>query len=395
MYITEDITFKSTNDFELGYDGVTRETDYHIVTPENGSKGLVVYIPGYGGDTDGSYRRKFCQSIAEKNQLSVMSVNYHCIFCRPDNGATRSYETEDLKHIKMLAYKYGVEMDNKPLDTVLAEIDAKLVERGANEEIHVTLVPKKNEYQNGGIMAALDIINAVNDASSRWDIPTNNIVLIGSSYGGYIANLASKLAPNTFRAIFDNSSWAKPNLTYILGRDLNVSEYSQRYINNLIMRHSVRTCWTAKEGLPTTFDDNRIAVRSFTTEQINQFADYKPTAQYYFIHALNDHIANTNEKIAMVKDMVGNGIDVHMIVADEEDVDGSYIKNTNHGLGLSLQQFFKHGYDHIEQTRPADNLSTDTNFSLKSEIRYTSDQFEYIFDYSQTPIQGRVEQTKR
>jgi len=390
MYISEDVKFETTGDFELGFEKVTRETNYHIVTPEIDSKGLVVYIPGYGDDASDSYRQKFCQSIAEKHQLSVMTVDYHSIFSRADSGAVRSFERADLFQIRNLSYKYQVATQSSNINEILAAVNERLVQLGTTEQVRMTGTPKKNEYQNGGIMSAVDIINAVNDALNRWNIPKDNIILIGSSYGGYLANLAAKLAPNTFRAVFDNSSWAKPYLGYIVGREVNFAEWHEWLLSNILLCESTRSCWTLQEGLPTTFNNNRIAVRSFGKEQLEQYASYKPTTQYYCIHAFEDEVADTSEKIAMVTEMLEHGIDTHMIVIEESDIDGSYIKTIKHGLGLSMQQFFDHGYQHIEQTKPLNNQPFETNFDQNSIIRYQSDQLDYVLDYSKVPVQGSV-----
>ncbi|GKT11119.1 MAG: hypothetical protein ISEC1_P0082 [Thiomicrorhabdus sp.] len=386
MSRAEKFCFSTTGDFELGFEHITRETEYSIVLPDSEPKGLVVYIPGFGGDS-GDYRHKFCEKISEKYGLAVMTVDYHCLFSRPVLGAKTVYEKQDYLMIEKLFVQYGLPLGAvTDIDDAVNILNEHLAKIGKEEQMLATLKPAKNEYQNGGILAALDNINAVGDALKRWGIPEGNIILIGSSYGGYIANLATKLAPNTFRAVFDNSSWANPNLDYIMGRELLRPEYSGYHHSNIQTCYFVRSGWTLETGLPNTFDENRMAIRDFTLEQVQQFSTYKPNTFYYFMHCVNDHIADTDKKIALAMDMLECGMTVHMLVMDKEDIDGQYVKNIDHGMGLSMVRFFESAYQHIETHPPSEQ----TNFSKQSLITYQTPLFQYVFDYASLPVSARV-----
>ena len=143
--------------------------------------------------------------------MSVMTVEYFCMGSRPDVGAKIEYEYEDMEAIKALLYSTNTES--------MADF-CSFVEKGAhNVDINASLLPARGEYQNFGILAALDVLNAIRDAVVRYHVDINNIIIIGGSYGGYIANLVTKIIPGYIRAVFDNSSWANPNLQYVVGRE--------------------------------------------------------------------------------------------------------------------------------------------------------------------------------
>ncbi|WP_265460784.1 DUF2920 family protein, partial [Aeromonas salmonicida] len=72
---------------------------------------------------------------------------------------------------------------------------------------HGLLTPPDGAYQNFGVMAALDILNAIEDAMCRYNGNRDNLILVGSSYGGYLAQMVNKFRPGYARALFDNSSW--------------------------------------------------------------------------------------------------------------------------------------------------------------------------------------------
>ncbi|HHD7223133.1 TPA: DUF2920 family protein, partial [Citrobacter freundii] len=130
--------------------------------------------------------------------------------------------------------------------------------------------PKNNEYQNFGLLPALDIINAINDAILNFEMENSKIILIGSSYGGYIANMVEKIAPGLVNAIIDNSSWSSPNMKYLIGRELNNTEFRQQLSSNIIMDLYVKSPWTLIKGLPNTLSKSRIQIRSFDPDQLSQ-----------------------------------------------------------------------------------------------------------------------------
>ena len=49
-------------------------------------------------------------------------------------------------------------------------------EKKQSVTINASIVPPKNEYQNFGIVAALDVVNAIKDAVERYGINPNNII---------------------------------------------------------------------------------------------------------------------------------------------------------------------------------------------------------------------------
>lgn len=381
------VSFATTPDFELGFEHCKRETDYYLTLPKVEPKGLVVYIPGFGGDA-GDYRHVFCQKVAERFGLATMTVDYHCFYSRPEvNEGALAFEAEDVALIEKLFLTLGIPFAGSSPEEGLAILNQTLRERNTPVKVTATLKPGKGEYQNGGMMQALDIINAVYHAlKNNALIPSDNVVLVGSSYGGYIANLASKYAPNTFRAVFDNSSWATPNFGYVVGRECGQSEFQENLHSHIKVNYFLRSAWTLKKNLPNTFDGKRFHVRSFTTEQISELSKYQSQTYYYFIHAENDRIAPTEAKIQMATDMIQNSMNVHMEVIEADDVDGKYIKTIQHGMNLSMLTFFEKAYAHIELHQ----VGGQNDFDKQSVVEYPSSECLYQFDYSAYPVKAMV-----
>lgn len=365
--------FNTVNDFELAPSKKKRQATYEICNTKK-NNGLVIYIPGFGADL-GGYTAKFCSSIAEKyNDLSVMCVDYFCMKSRPMVGAKIEFEYED-------KLKLGNDFLFLNTDQILQKLNIKTKNSKLLSQFSCSLVPPDEEYQNFGLMAALDILNGLQHAVDKYELDANNIILIGSSYGGYVANLVTKIAPGYIKAVFDNSSWAKPNLAYIVGREINTPEFSQKLNEHCILAMFVKTPWSLKPSLPSSFEKEKIYIRSFSESDLNKMSDYGGNKTlYFFAHAENDRIANTSDKIKMVKSMINNDFIVKMDVFDETDIDGKLIKNLNHGMGLSMVQFFKLGLEFVEKV----NLDFIRNKDKLFEYEYSHSK--YIFDLSHKPI---------
>lgn len=250
----------STNDFEFGINK-KRKCKYKIFNPHH-TKGLVVYIPGFGVDL-GEYTEVFCKKISEKFSLATMSVEYFCIHCRPSIGAEIEFELEDINQFSgILAQEQGKDT----IEKIVTYTEKNNIRINAN----ASLKPKKGEYQNFGILAAIDTINCIKDATDKFSFNKNNIILIGSSYGGYIANIATKIYPGLIRAVFDNSSWAQPNLAYVVGRELNKPEFILKISEKLSLNLFVKSPWTLKANLPNSFSGDKYLIRSFDYGQVKQ-----------------------------------------------------------------------------------------------------------------------------
>lgn len=385
MSMLEKVNFSTTPDFELGFEHCSRQTDYLIAQPTEQAKGLVVYIPGFGADA-GDYREKFCLKVAEKYGLAAMTVDYHCFYSRPKVQDSTVYEAEDISLIEKLFITNNLPFSGDSIEEGVEVLNNHLASSNRKASITATLIPGKDEYQNGGVLQALDIINAVGHAIEKYSIPVDNVILVGSSYGGYIANLATKFAPKTFRAVFDNSSWAQPNFTYIVGREYGKEEYIHNVHSNIATKFFLRTAWTLKKGLPNTFDGKRFYVRTFSEEQIGQLSEYQPETYYYFIHAEKDRLALTEHKIQMATFMIHRQMNVHMEVIEASDVDGQYIKTIEHGMNLSMLTFFDKAYAHIKNHY----ICLENDFMNRSLIGYDSADCCYEFDFSTFPVKGRV-----
>lgn len=284
------ISFNTSSDIELYPNKKDQRKTNYTIYGANKNKGLVVYIPGFGDDLS-DYRNKFCKKINEKYDLTSMTVDYFCIGVRESTGAKVYFENEDIKFIKKSIPDFTIENYLQYFE-YYAENNATIT------TFKATLKPSNEEYQNFGILAALDIINAIKDAVERFKLDKNNITLIGSSYGGYLANMITKIIPGEIKLVLDNSSWANPNYNYIVGRETNSPEFFYLFGNNLKLVVFAKTPWTLKPNLNNSFEKCRVEIRSFNNKQIEQMATQGATTTNYVIyHSSKDYeIAPIEEK---------------------------------------------------------------------------------------------------
>ncbi|MEZ6975096.1 MULTISPECIES: DUF2920 family protein [Aeromonas] len=333
-------------DVELGLCG-ERQVRYRIHGAEQASSGLVVYIPGFGGDL-GAYSQVFCEKVAAQHGMAALCVDYFCMRSRPAVGAVISLLPDE--RVRALAL-LGLPATTSDA-ALLRALDT--LQPAAPLRFHGLLIPPDGAYQNFGVMAALDILNAIEDAMLRYGGSRDNLILVGSSYGGYLAQLVNKFRPGYVRALFDNSSWAEPNLAYVVGRDIGAVEYQCSLQGGVELALCVDSPWRMVAGHPHEFDVDAFIIRAFSASQLDQMAAQGGTQTFcLMVHAIHDAIAPADAKLAMARAMLARGFNAELILFDESSVDGEFIRNMEHGMGLSMLQFFEQGLALLAERSPS------------------------------------------
>ncbi|EEU7404894.1 DUF2920 family protein [Campylobacter jejuni] len=175
MIINQIYSIDSCDDVELN---IKRGSKLEFRLTYDDSKeieAIVCIISGLGGDIDDNlYIEEYC---ARNYNVAVLSVNYHCIGNRPQTGVSFYINELDRLILKTSLEAIGiqlpVDMQNlKTYDEFYCVVDFvnKFIEKLKKEKelsedyclyLSVGLEPTKNEYQNYGIMQAMDIINAI------------------------------------------------------------------------------------------------------------------------------------------------------------------------------------------------------------------------------------------
>ncbi|WP_304545867.1 DUF2920 family protein [Sulfurimonas microaerophilic] len=392
-------TFQTTghDDFELNIKRESKLT-YHIsYRTDNKHNGIIFVIPGFGEDASVEYQKNLLTHIAQEYGLLAVFVEYHAIFSRPSNGAIISFDERDGARLIDLIQKYNVILDENDLSvkSILLALNRSLPKD--NEEIiSATLYPAKNEYQNFGILQAIDILSVLYDLKSLGYgelIEKAPIIAMGSSHGGYIANLLAKLAPNTFDFIIDNSCYVKPPLKYIVGKehDITRSELKTKYPNFTLSSYTF-THWTKDPQSKNHFSDSAYEIRDLTNPSHldTMLNKYKSKTSYFSYHSKYDqYIAPYDDKLEYVNHLKEHDRPyTFMTIESEDQVDGKLIKNLDHAMGASNKEILKNTLPSI--LKEGIN-SGKTDLCNQSVISYTtSENNTYEFKFNEDNISARI-----
>ncbi|EBF5412097.1 DUF2920 family protein [Campylobacter coli] len=348
-----DIKRESKLEFKLWYDD------------EKEIKALVFIIPGLGGDVDENYREHLAEFVAGEFNVAVVSVNYHCIGNRPQTGSSFFMDDIDKLILKTSceALNIQVNLDKlnslEELSSTLKEVDhileeqknQKLINPNFKLSIHLSLQPTKNEYQNFGIMQAQDLLNVALYLKKHAPFDTMGggipVIMIGSSHGGYLAHLAAKIAPWLIDGVLDNSAYAKFLWRVVgFGKEIDFMQYSEfatfDFFHHIKTHCSTKTFWTSNSSSPCFFSPARRKIRNLLEEDhLLEQSKYLKTC-FISYHSLYDEYVSLKEKTMLYEELEKLGFDATLCsITKESQVDGKFIKNLNHGMGIPVKLLIK------------------------------------------------------
>ncbi|EHG6210894.1 DUF2920 family protein, partial [Campylobacter jejuni] len=238
----------------------TSKLEYRIsYDDEKDLKAIVFVIGGYGANANIYFLDSYRNYIAKNFDVVTINVFYHC-FCQRRSdvekySAFTIFTIEDLSNLSQVLLEIGVninvnlenaqqcyELLNQNITALKSQ--GKLAQN-YQAKFTSTFIPPNGDYQNYGVMAAIDHINALKDLVKRFpefaDLPK---IYGGGSYGGYLSLLIAKIAPWYVDGVIDNSGSALPPLIYILGREMESGcDYVFNDPNTLI-ECFLKTHWT-------------------------------------------------------------------------------------------------------------------------------------------------------
>jgi hypothetical protein len=383
---------KGVDDFELG---IKRQNPlkYFLTLPDSEKiEGLVFLIPGFGEDSNAEYITKFRTFVADDYSLACVSVSYHAINARRNKNANIVFEFDDIERLNELLRHYGCPLNYKSIDEAISVLDQAIERQGAVYPypfLYLTALlnfgDEQTEYQNFGVMQALDHVYVLYDLQKRIRLHWGKIIAIGSSHGGYIANLLSKFAPNTLTAVFDNSSYADPPLNYVMGRECKPAIFHpcEMVTKNIGIYYTLKSGWTTNSLSSNYYSEDARKIRRFLYE-----GDIKKMAlmgnnktQYRFFHSKYDFkISNVHEKMTMVDFLKKYNFDSEIYLMDHCDVDGRFVKTLDHGMNLSLKKMFAKLYPDVKRKDECSDIT------LKSLIIYEGIKGDYVFQYESDKV---------
>ncbi|EAI8955141.1 DUF2920 family protein [Campylobacter coli] len=358
MLINQSFEIDSCDDVELGIKR-TSKLEYRIsYDDEKEIKAIVFIIGGYGANANIYFLDSYRNYIAKNFDVVTINVFYHCFCAR--QSIDQKYNPklipnkDDLERINnilkninlghLLANEDNFEQIIPFIEQRAGEIkQAGLVDESQKIGLSCDFIPPNGDYQNFGIMAAIDHINALKDLVKRFpkfaDLPK---IYGGGSYGGYLALLIAKIAPWYVDGVIDNSGSAVPPLIYILGREM---EGGCDYVLNsshILIQCFLKTHWTRKENSPYFFNNENYFIRTLLNKDHLILQSQKnKNIIYVSYHSKEDPLTPANFKEQTMQILKILGYDVSLNLIDENKIDGKFIKNLDHGCGIPDKALFR------------------------------------------------------
>ncbi|EPQ9361201.1 DUF2920 family protein [Campylobacter jejuni] len=359
MLINQTFEIDSCDDVELNIKR-TSKLEYRIsYDDEKDIKAIVFIVGGFGANANISFLDFDREYIAKNFDVVVVHVFYHCFCVR--QSIDQKYNPklipnqDDLERVNGILKNINlghlsVNKDN--FEQIIPLIEQKvnemkqagLVDESQKIELSCDFIPPNGDYQNYGIMAAIDHINALKDLVKRFpefaDLPK---IYGGGSYGGYLSLLIAKIAPWYVDGVIDNSGSALPPLNYILGREMEHSygDYYEDFPHNRII-FFLKTHWTRKENSPYFFNNENYFIRTLLNKDHLILQSQKnKNIIYVSYHSKEDPLTPANFKEQTMQILKILGYDVSLNLIDENKIDGKFIKNLDHGCGIPDKALFR------------------------------------------------------
>ncbi len=183
MLINQTFEIDSCDDVELNIKR-TSKLEYRIsYDDEKEMKAIVFIIGGYGANANISFLDFDREYIAKNFDVVAVHVFYHCFCHRRSNvekySAYKFFQEEDIENIKNLLnqfhFSYGeINNDNALFlaNSLVKHVENLKMQNKLDHNFKLnftsTIVPPNGDYQNYGIMAAIDHINALKDLVKRF-----------------------------------------------------------------------------------------------------------------------------------------------------------------------------------------------------------------------------------
>ncbi|HEB9327219.1 TPA: DUF2920 family protein [Campylobacter coli] len=357
MLINQIFEIDSCDDAELGIKR-TSKLEYRIsYDDEKEIKAIVFIIGGYGANANIYFLDSYRNYIAKKFDVVAVNVFYHC-FCQRRSDVERYsaftiFTEKDIIKLSQALFEVDTNIDvnfenanlcyellNQHITTLKSQ--GKLTQN-YQARLTSTFIPPNGDYQNFGIMAAIDHINVLKDLVKKFPNFKNLPKIYGGgSYGGYLSLLIAKIAPWYVDGVIDNSGSAVPPLIYILGREI---EDGCDYIfndPNTLIKCFLKTHWTRKENSPYFFNNENYIIRSLLNKDHLILQSQKnQNIIYVNYHSAKDPLTPAEYKVQMCDILKILGYDITLHLIDESKIDGKFIKSLDHGCGIPDKVLFR------------------------------------------------------
>lgn len=286
---------------------------YGIPETTNNETGIILLVPGFGGNIDSNVYKKMRREFPEKYNSVVVQCSY--------------FGDEFMQTPKNFNMDISQVIKEKRKDSFTQK---EILEVFEEEKyiIHATEFTNESieSFNDMGYMQAIDLLTTI--ACMEFILKGNNIVYnpleiigYGHSHGAYLLYLANFLNGNIFSLIVDNSGWIIPSY---LQKDWN-----RRVITKI-----------GKSQIITSYDywivDKIINMKIYDLKEL--YKNKKPNVLVYSFLGEDDELVSLEEKKEFIN-MFPNG---NLEIISNKNIDNIIFNNTKHSLGADLLKLFEY-----------------------------------------------------
>ncbi|EHQ1323947.1 DUF2920 family protein [Campylobacter upsaliensis] len=406
MIVFKSIEIDSTDDIELNIKRSSKLDFKLSYDDEKEIEAILVLIQGTGDDADNAYLKFIMENLAKKHNAAIISPNYHGIHSRPQTGARIFFDDVDCQIMLDLCEEQGIAMTKETIKAyepqkileylnhqIFLKKRDKILDEDYAASVHLSLEHPKNEYQNWGIMPAMDIINAILHIKNNPPFKTGGgslrVVVSGGSYGGYLALMCAKIAPWLIDGVIDNSGSGLFSWRMIgFGKELDFKTYCGcgARIGDVHFLLSDKTFWTLDAHSLYFFSQSRSDIRYILNPtHLETLAKFNHII-FVSYHSKNDtFLAPYTEKVELFELLKKLKFDAHLhLIQDESEVDGKFVKNLEHGLGIPFKALINKEFPPL-----LEKIKKQKKKPCKKSISYTC--YDLIYHFSEQNHKMKLE----
>lgn len=330
--------------FEVGahkniYTNTTgRELRIDFSVPDNGvnsDTGIVVLIPGFGGNIDSNVYQKMRNRFADDYNM----VTIQCDYFGSEYMQSKyefSFNTEQLVNDDFTDAEIILIKKNPALlpellreKSILFTVDAKL-----GETIE--------SFNDMSFMQAIDVITSIEAVKliledNNLEYDKNRVIVYGQSHGAYLAHLSNILYPHLITYIIDNSAWLEPI-----------------YLSKT--RSVFMPIGKGKLKIDFTYLARELGLNKKALTLENLYRSYNGNTQIITFQGNVDNLIDYNEKRKIINHIQNS----EFFLITEKDIDGKIFKSNTHGLQADFLELFS----------LAMKYETRSNVEIKGESYY-------------------------
>lgn len=338
-------------------ENANRNLDIYFSEPENGvnqETGLLLLIPGFGGNSQSNVYKKMRLDFADKHNLVVIQCDYFgSEFMQTSNKINLSFDINNYRDMLSEDDLKTLKNGSKNFNTIISILSKYSSVLHASE----ILGENKNLFNDMGFMQVMDLLTALyavklilNDNGLIYN--ENKVIAYGHSHGAYLAYLCNRLAPNDFSFIVDNSAWLNP--VY-----LTSSRYLNQTYGKLVLQ--TRFDYFASEF---DYDKNILDLHKL-------YDGFQNNAVIWSCQGVTDNLVDYREKERFCSS-INNAI-FHLI--DEKKVDNKKFYSTGHGLNADFLELFDYVMEKVvlNSKQRKNLLTSESTVILHQKVKYIVD----------------------